>query len=55
MAGTATIVNYDRDVNFTVTGSAETRIDYNGPATGSTFHVTVTCDNGLSTSLDGMY
>jgi hypothetical protein len=55
VAGTAAAVNYDRSVNFTVTGSAETRIDYNGPATGSTFHVTVTCDNGLSTSWDGRY
>ena len=55
MAGTATMVGYARDYNFTVTGSEETRIDPNGPATGSTFHVTVTCDNGLSTSLDGIY
>ena len=52
VAGTATMVNYRRDYPFTVTGSAETRIDPDGPATGSTFHVTVTCDNGLSTSLD---
>ena len=43
------------DVNFTVTGSQEASIPPQGPATGSTFHVTVTCDNGLSSSLDGMY
>ena len=55
VAGTAAMVNYTREYPFTVTGSAETRIDPNGPATGSTFHVTVTCDNGLSTSWDGMY
>ncbi|HZE17297.1 MAG TPA: hypothetical protein VE197_17245, partial [Mycobacterium sp.] len=46
VAGQATIINYDRSDNFTVTGSAETRVDVvHGPATGSTFHVTVTCDN----------
>jgi len=55
VAGLAAGVNYDRTFNFTVTGSAETRIDPNGPATGSTFHVTVTCDNGLSTSQDKIY
>ena len=54
VAGPATIVGEDV-YNFTVTGSEETRLDYHGPATGSTFHVTVTCDNGLSTSLDGIY
>lgn len=55
VAGTAAAINYDRSVSFTVTGSEETRIDYTGPPTGSTFHVTVTCDNGLSTSWDGIY
>jgi len=55
VAGLAAGVNYERSFNFTVTGSAETRIDPNGPATGSTFHVTVTCDNGLSTSQDKIY
>ncbi|MBV9320776.1 MAG: hypothetical protein JO106_12860 [Mycobacterium sp.] len=55
-AGQATMINYDRSDNFTVTGSAETRVDVvHGPATGSTFHVTVTCDNGLSTSQDRIY
>lgn len=54
--GQATIIHYDHSDNFTVTGSAETRIDYgDGPATGSTFHVTVTCDNGLSTSQDAIF
>jgi hypothetical protein len=55
VAGTATMINYRRDYPFTVTGSEVTRIDPDGPATGSTFHVTVTCDNGLSSSLDTVY
>ncbi|MDT5226088.1 MAG: hypothetical protein QOG19_3495 [Mycobacterium sp.] len=56
VAGQATIIHYDHSVNFTVTGSAEARVQVgNGPATGSTFHVTVTCDNGLSTSQDVVY
>lgn len=55
VAGTATAIHYDHSDNFTVTGSAETRVDYHGPATGSTFHNTVTCDNGLSASQDVMY
>jgi hypothetical protein len=55
VAGTAAAVHYDNTDNFTVTGSAETRIAYHGPATGSTFHNTVTCDNGLSTSSDAVY
>jgi hypothetical protein len=55
VAGEATIIHYDHSHNLTVTGSAETRIDHDGPATGSTFHVTVTCDNGLSTSQDAIY
>ena len=56
VAGQATRINYDHSVNFTVTGSAETRVHVgDGPATGSTFHVTVTCYNGLSTSQDLVY
>jgi hypothetical protein len=56
VAGEATMVHYDHSVNFTVSGAAETRVRVgNGPATGSTFHVTVTCDNGLSTSQDVIY
>jgi len=55
VAGTATMINYTRDYPLTVTGSATTRIDPDGPATGSTFHVTVTCDNGLSTSVDTIF
>ena len=58
MAGLATSINYNADHNFTVTGSEEARIPQGsseGPATGSTFHVTVTCDNGLSTSTDKIY
>jgi hypothetical protein len=55
VAGLAAGVNYERTFNFTITGSAETRIDPNGPATGSTFQITVTCDNGLSTSQNKIY
>lgn len=55
VAGEATLVNYVDTVNFTVAGSAETRLDRPGPATGSSWHVTVTCDNGLSTSQDVVY
>lgn len=55
VAGTAAAVGYTSNVPLTVTGSAETRIDLPGPQTGSTWHVTVTCDNGLSTSVDAVY
>jgi hypothetical protein len=56
VAGEATRIHYDRSVDFTVTGSAETRVHVgDGPATGSTFHVIVTCNNGLSTSQDVTY
>lgn len=52
VAGAAAAVHWDHSFNVTVTGSAETRIDYPGPATGSTTHDTVTCDNGLSNTQD---
>ncbi len=55
VAGPATAIGFSQVNNFTVTGSEETRIPPQGPATGSTFHDTVTCDNGLSTSHDGIY
>ena len=55
VAGTATMINYRREVPLTLIGSAATRIDPDGPETGSTFHVTVECDNGLSTSLDTVF
>jgi hypothetical protein len=55
VAGTATAINWNDSVNFTVTGSQETKIKYRGPATGSTFHDTVTCDNGLSTTMDNVW
>ncbi|OBF80709.1 hypothetical protein A5791_07705 [Mycobacterium sp. 852002-51163_SCH5372311] len=55
VAGPATKINYNDSVNFTVTGAAETRIDRHGPATGTTWHVTITCDNGLTTSQDHIY
>ena len=50
------MIHYDHSVKFTVNGSAATRVHVgDGPATRSTFHVTVTCDNGLSTSQDVIY
>jgi hypothetical protein len=57
VAGLAAGVNFHGPVvNFTVTGSAETRFRTGeGPATGTTWNVTVTCDNGLSTSRDVIY
>jgi hypothetical protein len=59
VAGPAAMVNFVvPDRNFTVTGSEETRIPAGaslGPATGTTWHDTVTCDNGLSTSTDKIY
>jgi len=55
VAGTAAAIRWNDSVNFTVTGSQETKIKYRGPATGSTFHDTVTCDNGLSTSMDNVW
>ncbi|OBK07756.1 hypothetical protein A5743_19155 [Mycolicibacterium conceptionense] len=53
-SGAATIVTVP-DVHLTVTGSEETMSPPQGPATGSTFHITVTCDNGLSSSMDAVY
>jgi len=57
VAGVAASVSYrGPDVNFTVTGSEETRFRTGeGPATGSTWRVTVTCDNGLSIIRDVIY
>ncbi|MEB3982600.1 hypothetical protein OQ968_15155 [Mycobacterium sp. 663a-19] len=55
VAGRAAAIHWNDSVNFTVTGSQETQIKYRGPATGSTFHDTVTCDNGLSTSMDNVW
>jgi hypothetical protein len=55
VAGLGTAVNYNSTVHFSVNGAEETRLDRPGPATGTTWHVTVTCDNGLSTSLDHVY
>jgi hypothetical protein len=56
VAGPATLVTVP-DVNFTVTGAQETRADLPrpGPETARPFHVTVTCDNGVSTSRDRTY
>lgn len=55
VAGTARAIHWNDSVNFTVAGSQEAKIKYRGPATGSTFHDTVTCDNGLSTSMDNVW
>jgi hypothetical protein len=59
VAGIAARVNFHvPDRNFTITESAETRIPAGrslGPATGSTFRDTVTCDNGLSLTRDVVY
>jgi hypothetical protein len=55
VAGPAAGVNYDHTDTFTVSGSAPTTVSYHGPATGSTFHNTVTCDNGLSNTQDATY
>ena len=59
VAGLAAAVNYFvPDNNFTVAGAQEARIPAGsslGPATGSTFHITVNCDNGLSTGTDTVY
>ncbi len=57
-AGIAASVNFVvPDEHFTVFGTAEARVREGvvGPPTGSTFHVTVTCDNGLSASMDGVF
>ena len=54
----AAAVGWSADNDFTLVGSQEARIpagSSNGPATGSTFRLTVTCDNGTSTSMDAVY
>ena len=55
VAGEATIIGYSQVNNFTITGSEPATILPQGPATDSTFHDTVTCDNGLSASHDGVF
>ena len=59
LGGPAAMVNYGvPEEHFTVTGGQESRIPAGGsigPPTGSTWRLTVTCDNGLSTSLDKTY
>jgi hypothetical protein len=57
-SGTAAAIGWAKDDDFTITGSQEARIpagSSNGPATGSNFRLTVTCDNGTSTSMDTVY
>jgi hypothetical protein len=59
LAGIAASVAYRvPDNEFTLVGSQEARLPAGrslGPATGSTWRNTVTCDNGTSTSLDVVY
>lgn len=57
-SGTAAAVGWTAVNDFTLVGGQEARIpagSSNGPATGSSFHITVTCDNGTSTSMDAVY
>ena len=58
VAGIAAGVNFGvPDEHFNVTGSDEARVPEGraGPPTGSTFQITVTCDNGLSASMEATY
>jgi hypothetical protein len=55
VAGEATLIHFEASDNFTVAGSGEARIGPHGPATGSTFQLTATCDNGLSASQDATF
>ena len=59
LSGVAASVGYQvADNVFTLVGSQETKVPAggsNGPATGSNWRVTVTCDNGVSSSLDGVF
>jgi hypothetical protein len=58
LSGSAASVGYRLDNDFTLVGTQETRVpagSANGPATGSSFRLTVTCDNGTSTSVDAVY
>ena len=59
VAGPAAMVNYNVPDNpFSLVGSQEARIPAGGslgPASGLTWHLTVTRDNGLSSSLDTVY
>ncbi|MGX9673698.1 hypothetical protein [Mycobacterium sp. HM-7] len=57
-SGTAAAVGWAADNDFSLTGGQEARVpagSSNGPATGSSFHITVNCDNGTSTSMDAVY
>lgn len=56
IAGTAAAVNFQvPQVPFSITGAEEARVPPQGPATGSTFRATISCDNGQSASVDGVY
>jgi hypothetical protein len=58
LSGPAASIGWHKDNDFALVGTQETRVpagSANGPATGSSFRTTVTCDNGTSTSLDGVY
>lgn len=57
-SGTAAAIGWKAENDFTLVGGQEARIpagSSNGPATGSSFRITVTCDNGTSTSMDAVY
>ncbi|QUR67478.1 hypothetical protein [Mycobacterium spongiae] len=59
IAGLAASVGYTQpDFNFTLVGSQEAVLPAGsslGPATGSTWRNTVTCDNGASVTVDEVY
>jgi len=58
LSGAAAAIGWRKDEGFTLVGTQETIIPAgpaNGPATGSNFRLTVTCDNGTSSSLDVVY
>jgi hypothetical protein len=57
-SGLAASIGARVDNDFTLVGTQETRVpagSANGPATGSSFNLAVTCDNGTSTTLDAVY
>jgi hypothetical protein len=57
-SGLAASIGARVENDFTLVGTQDTRLpagSSNGPATGSSFNLTVTCDNGVSTSLDAVY
>ena len=55
VAGTATMINYRREVPLTLIGSAERGSILMDPRQARPFTSPWTCDNGLSTSLDTVF